>query len=338
MIGAVLAVLFLTFPNVTENLQAYYIHSRGWKLNRFSMYADYFESIGKPIKKGMRGGGSVWIARFFYRMIPVQSVLYVLSFAVLAALFISGEIRAALLWEAVAIGLVSMSPVLMGEISHGVQSGRYYFPGLIGLLIIIGYAAFQLDKLTGQSSEIAFWVVVGISLVISSGLTIRVFMNDVYPARMAPARLGQKLNSLDIDEFYTYDNIYNDAFVDALPPDLLAKYKVNYIKSLDEISTGYVVIPGTSSKALNMESVRWAIDTGDFSEDSELNKLIESKEIIKYAVASFKTFGTSHIWHQEAEITTYRDLILRQVGEADRWRGRAWILDADKLRTKGNRQ
>lgn len=99
----------------------------------------------------------------------------------------------------------------------------------------------------------------------------------------------------------------------------------------NEVKEGYVVVPGNSAKAFNMESQRWAIEHGDFDLDPELNRLIESKAIARHAVASFKTFGTSRIWVHESEVTSHRDLILGEISDNDRWRGRAWILDAGKL-------
>jgi len=48
-------------------------------------------------------------------------------------------------------------------------------------------------------------------------------------------------------------------------------------------------------------------------------------------VASFKTFGTSRIWLNDSEVPSYRELILKEITEDDRWRGRAWILDAGKV-------
>jgi hypothetical protein len=96
-----------------------------------------------------------------------------------------------------------------------------------------------------------------------------------------------------------------------------------------------VVVPGSSAKAFHMESQRWAIEHGDFDLDPHLNRLIESKEIAQYAVASFKTFGTSRTWAQEADITSYRDLIAKDIRDEDRWRGRGWVLDARKLQAVG---
>ena len=82
-----------------------------------------------------------------------------------------------------------------------------------------------------------------------------------------------------------------------------------------------------------MESTTLGTENRDFDSDPELSQLLKSKEIEKYAVASFKTFGTSRMWVHESEVTTYRDLTLKEISDEDRWRGRAWILDAAKLHT-----
>lgn len=334
VLGIGAAVFLLTYPDVFLNVRAYYEDSQGWKNNRFrnSMYQKYFASIGKPIKEDMRGGGLLWLARFFGRMTPVHFVLYLICLPLLAALLIVDGNRLGDAWEAAAIFILSLSPVLLGEITHSAQSGRLYYPGLAGLLLLIAYTAFQLDQFLAFPARMVFWSVAAAVVLVSAVWTLWVFLDDVLPARMAPARLGQALKELGIKEFYTYNTRYHEAFVDALPPSTREGYKIHFIDTLKEVKEGYVVVPGTSSKAFNMESVRWAIEHGDFDLDPELNRLIESKEIGKYAVASFKTFGTSRIWPQEAEATSYRDLILREIGDKDRWRGRAWILDAGKLR------
>jgi hypothetical protein len=139
------------------------------------------------------------------------------------------------------------------------------------------------------------------------------------------------LKALGIKELYAYDTAYNDAFPDALPPAVQGQYKIHFINRLEDAKVGYVMVPGTSSKAVNLESWAWAIEHSDFDLDPELNRLIESKAMATYAVASFKTFGTGQVWVHESEVTTCRDLILREISDEDRWRGRAWILDAGKL-------
>jgi hypothetical protein len=81
-----------------------------------------------------------------------------------------------------------------------------------------------------------------------------------------------------------------------------------------------------SVKSSNKETQRCAIEHGDFDSDPELNRMLESKAIKKSVVASFTTFGTSRVWINHAEVASYRDLILREIGDDDRWRGRRWVL------------
>ena len=333
IVGAGSVVLVFTYPNVLENLWAYYGHSLGWKYNRFSLYRDYFAGIGHPIKDNMRGGGILWLVRFFSRVAPFHSLLYLAGLILVAVLLIFEGDGPSEVWGAAAVVALSLSPVLVGELTHAAQSSRSYFPGFVGFVLLVGYAAFQLDASLSDQGRWAFWSVMAAGVLASATWTTWKLFDDVLPARMAPARLRETLKVLGATEFYTYDTRFNDGFVHAVPPEDLARYQIRLIDSLKDVSEGYVVIPGTSSKAFNMESIGWAIEHGDYDLDPELNRLIESKEIEKYAVASFKTFGTSRFWPQEAEITTYRDLILREINDEDRWRGRAWILDAAKLRS-----
>jgi len=232
------------------------------------------------------------------------------------------------------IFLVGFSPVILGEVTHSPQTGRSYFPGFIGYLLMISYMTFQVDQNLEGNAWYIFWCFSIITTFIGAFITLKIFTHDVLPARMAPARLKQMLEKLGIDEFYTYNTPYNDSFVDALPEEIRSQYKVHYINSLIEVREGYVVIPGTSSKAFNMESQQCAIKNGDFKEDPILNALLESKAIREFAVASFKTFGTSRIWVHESEVASYRDLILKEISEEDRWRGFAWIIDCKGLQLR----
>jgi hypothetical protein len=329
-IGAV--ILLLTFPDIINNLLEYYRYWRaGNVIGHFLLYRKYFKDMGKPIPDDMRGAGWIWIIRYFSRMVPVHSVLYLANLLLLIwMLFLGGNAQSGV-WGVLVILILSLSPVLVGEITHGIQLGRSYYPALISMLLLVGYAAFQAEQILFTQARMVFWVVSIAAVVIGAGWNLWILLDDVWPARMAPVWLSRKLKSLGIKEFYTYDTPYNDAFVNVMPPAVLQQFKIHFIKTLNEVKEGYVVVPGTSAKALNMESSRWAIDNGDYNLDPELNRLLESKEVKQSSVASFKTFGTSRIWVHESEVSSYRSLILKEIGDADLWRGRAWVLDASKL-------
>jgi hypothetical protein len=159
-----------------------------------------------------------------------------------------------------------------------------------------------------------------------------VFLDDILPARMAGAHLLTALRKLGINNIYTYDTPYNAAFLGCLPEEEHRKLTIQYIDSVKNIKDGYVVIPGTNAKALNMcDSPLARRTSNEFEPDPFLEKLIATKEIKKSALASFKTFGTSRFWGHENEVPSYREIILNEVSALDRWRGRAWILDGSKL-------
>jgi hypothetical protein len=330
--GLGLVVLTLTVPDVPGSLWAYYHHSQGWRFNRFGEYRAHFARAGRPIAEGMRGGGWTWIPRFLWRVAPVHSILAVGSAALLAGLGLSGGVAGAV--ESIVILGVACSPFVAGELSRSPQTGRAYLPGLLGLLWGIGAAAFRMAQLPGTAGAAVLWIVGGSVVLWSGWWTRRMFLADVWPARMAPAWMARTLEALRASEVWTYDTPYNDAFVDALPAATRERVAVRHLRRLADAAQGYIAVPGTSAKAFNMESQRWAIDHGDFRLDPELNELLASRAIRQQAVRAFKTFGTSRIWVHESEVMSYRDLILGEITEADRWRGTAWVLDAARLRAR----
>ena len=109
------------------------------------------------------------------------------------------------------------------------------------------------------------------------------------------------------------------------------KYDIHFIATLEEGKDGYIVVPPTTAKGMPMADERYAIDKGDFKEDPLFNELFKNRTIEKYAIVSFKTLSSSKIWAQENEVSSYRDLILKEITDDDRWRGYAWILDGRRL-------
>ncbi len=336
LLGICLVFVLFTYPNMIENVEGYFAYWNAPRLyGHFRLYVDYFKSIGRPISENMRGAGLQWVIRFFWRIAPFHSIYYVMSAGLLAYMLLLSGLDQRELWMAVGLVVLSLSPVLVGEITRGPQEGRSNYPAFLSMLLLVGYSAFKLDKSLPFQPRLVFWSVSMAGLLASTVWNLWTFLNDVWPARMAPVWLARALGALRIKEFYTYDTPYNDAFVNAMPQDVLEKCDLHFVNTLAEVREGYIVVPGTSAKAWNMEGQRCAIERGDFKNDPVLNQLIDSREITHYAVASFKTFGTSRMWNHESEVPSYRDLILGEIREYDRWRGRAWILDAGKMHTEG---
>jgi hypothetical protein len=330
--GIFLVVLFFTAPNFLANIKGYMSYWNSQQsYGHFPLYRDYFADKGVPIPEGMRGGGLLWVPRFFWRFAPFHCLLFGLALAFL-------------LWKAAARGfvleelfallgllLLSFSPVLVGELTGSAQVGRAYLPAFLGILLMIGEASFQWQGALAPQTRWIFWSGAVFFLLVCAGWNLRVFLNDIWPSRMASAWTAQRLLTLRPGPFYTYETPYNNSLVGAFPEEIRSRLSIHPLRTLEEAKEGYLIVPGTSAKALTMESETTAIRHGDFNEDPLLTELLDSKEVERYAVASFKTLGSSRYWVQESDVASYRDLILEEMTEEDRFRGRAWILDAGRL-------
>lgn len=330
--GFLLVTLLLTAPNFLENLRGYFTY---WYTPRkschFILYKDFFEKIGRPISEEMRGEGLPWVLLLFFRNTPFHFALYFFTLGALGLLLFFHPFSWRELLSFTALVFLSLSPVLYGEWTRSPQFARPYFPGLLGLLLLTGYGFFRLDSLLVENTWFPFWSAAwgfaGVSALWNAGI----FFWDVLPARMAPTRLGKVLEKLPPKMLYTYETPYNDAFVNALQALRRQKYPIRNIQSLSEAKDGYILVPGTSSKSLNIEGYPEAIRGEDFRNDPLLNDLIESKKIEEVALARFKTYGTSKVWALDSEMPSYRQLILKDITKEDRWRSHGWILDATKL-------
>lgn len=332
VLGALLVLVVLTYPDWIAHLKAYLMY---WNVastfGHFRLWADYFARIGRPIPPDMRGGGWPWVGRFFWRIVPFHCVAYGLGLSVLAYALLGDGVRLPRLGADLAVVALSVSPILFGELTRSPQLARAYFPGFIGLLLLVGYAAFRAGQVMDPEAD-RIGVAVTLSMVAAGAVwNAWVFVTDVWPARMAATWLARRLHALGITRFSTYDTVYNDIFVTNMPPEVRERLDVRFIRTLAEVEEGFVVVPPTSAKAFEMASQRFARTHGNFDLDPLLTRLIESRDIARYAAASFKTFGTSRMWVHESEVMSYRDLILGEITAQDRWRGRAWILDAAKL-------
>ncbi|MFA5097225.1 MAG: hypothetical protein WC490_01195 [Candidatus Margulisiibacteriota bacterium] len=336
VLGFACAVLLLLLPNVKKNLASFFEYwDLASSLGHFRLYRTYFAKTGKPISDDMRGAGWIWVYRYYGR---ISLFTFGSSFlGVLAVMFKAFNGGNALygLGELLLIVLLSASPVIWGEVTRGPQIGRSYYPGFYGQLLVIAYSLAKIGVSFGHPRIVVPLILV---LTVHAVWNYSIFFGDLYPSRMAAAWLAKKIKALNVKQIYTYDTPYNDSLLGVVKPEDLKEVKINYIKSIDEVLSGpgeedsAVVVPGTSSKSLVMESHEEAFTDRDFRSDPALNKLIDSRRIRDAALACFKTFGTSKNWINESEVPSYRYLILKEISDEDRWRGHAWILSVAKLR------
>lgn len=330
--GILTVVFFLTYPNVIENLREYLAyHYTTYKFSRFDEYAEYFKKIGRPIPKDKRGAGISWIILFFPSIIPFHIVYFLIVLFLSLIVLSFHDFEQSFLWNTMAVIGLSLSPIIYGEWTKAPQSSRAYFPALIGILLLIAYGCFQFEQILSPENRIIFWLLVAGAALLSAGWNIWVFFNDVFPAKMLVSKFIKTMQKLGIKKFYTYDTEYNDVLIGSLPPEISKEYQIDFIESLNEVKQGYVVVPGISSKSWSFEVYQCGIEGRDFDKDLLLTRLIDTKEIRRFSVASFKTIGTSKIWVNESEITTYRNYIINDIKDSDRWRGHAWIVDAGEL-------
>ena len=254
-------------------------------------------------------------------------------FIIIAAQYLNGYINLNIT-NALLILTATLSPIAWGEFTKGVQLGRSYQPGFIGILLLTGY---EISILQETITPPLFWSIFLILIGLILAWNLKILISDVYPARMAITKLIAALQKRNITEFYTYKTDYNNSFVNAinLNHKIAGKFKINYINKIEEIinQRGWIVIPCVSSKAFHMESEKEGITNGDFdTKDPILFKLIATKEIERIAEEKFKTYGTSRIWVHESEVSSYRDLILKEVKAEDLFKGYAWLVKIDKIK------
>ncbi len=329
LIGFGLTVFIFTFPHVKQSLWGYYLYSQYGKplwRSRFYSYRDFFASIGHPVPDDMRGGGWPWVLRYLHLMVPVPLYLYAVG---LGLLVFAGAFTFRLdhVLAGGAMIILSLSPVLMAELSKAVQVGRSYFPAFLGMLSLIGFAFYTalpvLDPLGQRALWAAAWSLAAVSLI----MNMVIFLTDVLPSRLSVNRLVRLLRQHGVKKFYTYDTAYNEVFVHCMPEKVKKEFDIHFIKSITDVQQGYVVVPPANTKGAMMSDFPLAQRLANtFDEDTHLNAMIESRAIETKAFAWLPSMSSSRIWLHEAEVPSFRHFILKEITPMDFYRGRAWVL------------
>lgn len=318
--------IFLPLGEFKNNIIRYFVwlNASSWT-SHFSVYPDPEKIFKTKIDKDFRGGGLIWYHRLFFRMMPIAYLLYIfLNLLCLTLIFFYFQRFDFLeIFNFFLIFLISITPLFIHEYTKGMKVGRTLFsivPSTI-LSIIYNYYFITNNFFSNFNN-----LIIIIPLILQFIHSYYVIFYDLIPCRMAANILKKKLLQLDCKMFYTYDNPYNDNFVKVMIDTYPNLFKVEYIKTIKQVKKGIVVIPHTSSKAYGMESQEYSAKNGDFRKDETLNNLLDSKKIEENSIFKIKTYGTSKIYAQYSEVTTYRDLILNDITKNDRWLSNAWII------------
>jgi len=323
----VIAHILLPTKTLPNNIMRYYawLDVSSWA-SHFNSYPDKMKTFGFDMPDNFKGAGISWIHHLFLRFMPVIYPLYIVSIILLLVrIYISGYDL--LLGHFLFAFFVSIMPVLIHEFTGGLKVGKAYVVAQLFLLVLIALALEVLISMMGVGigEELVFWLA-AIIIIAQLVHSLYILYSDTIPCRMAPTYLRNKLKELNVDTFYTYDNSYNDSFVGAMISTYPVEFNVKYIDNLSEVSKGIVVIPAVSSKSVSVETQQYAIINGDFDKDLSLNNLLKDKSIESKALLKIPTFGASKYYVHESEVTSYRDIILKQISGYDRWLGNAWII------------
>jgi len=336
LIGFILASLFLTLPNIGQNVRSYFDYLLvSPRKTHFRAYINYYAKRGVVIARNMRGAGLRWLPRMLWRFIPFHFIIFLTSGVYLTASALTNHQINNLTITAL-LAFVALSPVIWAEITRAPQASRLYSPAFITMMVLISYAAYQ-----AQSLLYKHWYLPVSTLIIVAAWNLFIFIKDIYPARMATRNLLAEITRRKITDIYTYKTSYNSGFVmnipglshsSYLPPkNIKPPFNVHFIESLSDAVDGWIVVPPTSSKNFTMSCEEEAM-TDDYTKDPSLNRLLKNRALDQVASVRFPTYGTSRFWVNEDDITSWRSLIRREIKSDDLYRGYGWLIHSSKLK------
>lgn len=324
-IGFFLVLVHIFFPkkNFILNLKKHvsWLNVTEWA-SHFRAYDedDQIRIFNHVIPKNFRGGGLFWIHKILFLYIPIIYLMFLILTVFLIPFFFYNQNFNDLLNISL-IFLLAIFPIFIHEFTKGLKVAKAYFSVLPTLLIFIAYG---LDIALKYNETIYFILIFVIFLQLI--FSIYTLLNDTIPCRTSANKIANFLIKNKIKKIYTYDNAYNDAFVKAILNIFPNNFEVRYINSIENLKNEIIFIPNTSSKSLYMESEKYAIKNGDFNKDKFLNLIFKNKFKNIEVIKRFKTMGSSKYFVNESEVTSYRNLILKQIHDHDRYRGCAWLI------------
>ena len=327
--GFLLMFFYVNLPDIFYNIDSFakYIVISGAK-NHFYYNQVHLQQWFPNIAVSEVRGGWEWIFKYFFLIMPILFPLYLLAIAYLI-FRISQENSGIVQLKIAGFIIISFAPPIMAELAKVAQYGSNYFPMLVGVIMIVGYAAYDLKKhIRSPSLRLQLRrFLIGV-IAIHCVINLYVFVSDVYACRMVTTFLGDKIKELKIERMWTYQvHPHRNNFVYSLNTELRKKMGWLPMKYLIQAEKGYILVPPAAGDSLYIASKS---SYANFDKDIFLVQLIRKGLLKDTAVASFPTLANSRIWRQEEEILSYRDLVLGQHFPVDEL-GRVWLLDAQKV-------
>ena len=328
-------IIYVNLPHVVENIRGFWEYVRiSGRYNHFFYNQPFLQQWFEKTSVGTLRGGWLWILKYFMTMMPVLFPFYGL-----AVIYLSVKAVWIKAWPAsgklAGMILLSLAACMMAETAGVAQYGANYFPALIGLLALIGFALDDVSRhglfFMALTSRQRLWLkrsgvaVLGLHLIINALM----FWGDIYPCRMAKRYVSAKIRELQPQRIFTYPfHPQRKAFLPYLDQDIMTDLSWSPIQTLVQAREGVVLLPPVTGDSIYIAATSPYIH---FDQDLFLNTLIQTGQLPKYALASYRTLASSRFWLHEEEILTYRRLILGHGFENNRSLGRIWILDAERL-------
>ncbi|MFA5088219.1 MAG: hypothetical protein WC552_04215 [Candidatus Omnitrophota bacterium] len=329
--------VYFNFPHIIYNVKSYVDYVRiSCDFNHF-VYNQRVLQQWLPAHLMNIRGGWLWVFKYFRMIMPVIFPVFLAGNLFLVWHYFWSGRKSALKTKMAALGIILLgwSSVILAELRQVAQYGANYFTSFVGILLLIGFAAYQFSE-RGYGAKLSR-IPRRVSIVLLSLVALTqvvwnsyVFFEDIYPTRMATTFLSKEIDRLGIKEIYVYNNHpLNIPMVDCLTPSLLKKIRRVTFNGISEVPSGYLLIPPVTGNSIYTAATGFYTD---FDNDIFLNELLRKGNIQDYAVASFRTLASSRIWPHEEEILSYRYLILNQFSKDIVEKGKVWLLDAGRLK------
>jgi hypothetical protein len=154
---------------------------------------------------------------------------------------------------------------------------------------------------------------------------IYIYIFDILPSRLTVRNLIKCLRKNKIKTIYSIESNFNYPFTDILNEFYSDEFNIVFINSISDIKSGYLFIPCLNRKASYYQSSIIGHDSS-LKIDQDILNLITEKENKLYLIAKFKTLGSSKYWQHLGDVVSFRDLILKEVSNHDRYIGHAWLF------------
>jgi hypothetical protein len=296
---------------------------------------DQKKLFGKTLPSFFVGGDLFWNLKAYYIFMPFIFPVYIIS--VILFLFISVydfvfldsfELFINFLF----LFFISILPTLVHELTRGLKVAKAYYSILLCFIFFIFGFLFNLELSSLFDSQKYNQILYNLLYLICFIQFIHSFkiLKENLESRTYVKNLHNFLTKNNIWEFNTYENKYNDNFVKNMLSAFPDKFKINIINNINDLknkTNKILIVPPITSKVFFFNTQHSALIDGHFNKDPDLVKMIETKEIEKFALKKFKTMSSYPYYIYDDEVLSYMSIYLKKINDEDRYKGLGWVLD-----------